>query len=329
MAITQLRTWEQVLSTTSDNYAPRLFDNVSRNIALLFELKASGNIVEQPGGNQIVIPLLTGLNSTAKFYTDGDTLDVSYQTGIEAAQYQWKQMACSTVMNGGAMLKNQAPYQMINLIIGKLEQTERSAWDLIDNSTVGLFSNNGDALTGLSGLQSLVSTTPTAGTVGNIPRATNSFWQNQVGTAISAFATNGISRTRSLYYSCVRGLDHPNLLVSDSASYQNYLAALTTSIQFRLPFEPGVTSKRLGDAGFQSMQFEGAGWVFDTYCPTGYIYVLNTNVLQLVAMAGRNFVNTDWISRADQDNITARLLFMGELVAKDMQRLGVITGANA
>lgn len=329
MAITQTRTWEQVLSTTLDNYMPRMYDNVSKHIPLLFELSAAGNIQMQPGGAQIVVPLLTGLNTTAKVYNDGDTLDVTAQTGIEAAQYVWKQFACTIVIYGGQMMKNQLPHQVLSLVTAKVEQGERSMWDLLDNSTQGLFSNNGDVSTGLTGLQSLISTTPTVGTVGNISRAANTFWQNQLGTAISSWATNGLSRLRTAYYSCVRGKEHPNLLVTNSTGFTNYINTLTASLRYMLPFTgTPATAKRLGDAGFTNVQFEEAAMIFDFYCPASTTYLVNTNVLKLIGMEGRVFTNSVWINRADQDALTARILFMGELVATDMQRLGVITGTD-
>ena len=40
----------QLLTTTLDNYAPSIIDNITNNHPLLEKLKAKGNIVKKSGG---------------------------------------------------------------------------------------------------------------------------------------------------------------------------------------------------------------------------------------------------------------------------------------
>ena len=85
-------------ATTLKNYRNQMADNLTGHEALLWELKSKGFMRTEDGGTSIVEPLLYGRNTTVKSYNGYDVLDTTPQTGITAAEYDWKQIAGTVSM---------------------------------------------------------------------------------------------------------------------------------------------------------------------------------------------------------------------------------------
>ena len=83
--------FNQILSTTLMNYIPKLTDNIFSARPLFYALTNGQTIRRISGGAKIVVPLIYGTNSTAASYEGSDTIATTAQTGISAAEYDWKQ----------------------------------------------------------------------------------------------------------------------------------------------------------------------------------------------------------------------------------------------
>ena len=83
----------EIVTTTIEQRSKKLADNVSKNTALLFNLKKRGKVKPVDGGRLIREELSYAENKSYKRYTSYEPLDISPQDVITAADYAWKQVA--------------------------------------------------------------------------------------------------------------------------------------------------------------------------------------------------------------------------------------------
>jgi len=82
--------FDSLLATTLANYRDQLTDNIFTARPLTYFLMDKGRIRMVDGGTKIVEPLIYGTNSTVASYSGYDTLSLTAQEGISAAEYDWK-----------------------------------------------------------------------------------------------------------------------------------------------------------------------------------------------------------------------------------------------
>ncbi|HJO84967.1 MAG TPA: phage major capsid protein, partial [Candidatus Thalassarchaeaceae archaeon] len=118
--------FDEILTTTLKNYVPKLTDNIFSARPLFYALTNGQTIRRVSGGAKIVVPIIYGTNSTAGSYSGTDTIAVTAQTGISAAEYDWGQYAATVTINGMEEAKNNGEAQIIDLLEGKIFQTQET-----------------------------------------------------------------------------------------------------------------------------------------------------------------------------------------------------------
>lgn len=115
---------QTLLATTVANYRKTLTDNVFNARPLTYFLMDKGRIRMLNGGTNIVEPLIYGENSTVASYSGYDTISLTPQSGITAAEFDWKQYAASVAISGIEEAKNNGEQAMVNLLEAKIMQAE-------------------------------------------------------------------------------------------------------------------------------------------------------------------------------------------------------------
>ena len=303
--------FDEILSTTLNNYVPKLVDNVFSARPLFYALTKGDNIRRISGGAKIVTPIMYGSNSTAASYSGADTLAVTAQTGISAAEYDWKQYAATVTITGIEEAKNNGEAQIIDLLEGKIFQAQET---IIDNMNTMLWGDgSGNSSKDWEGIQSLVS----GGTVGNInPSGSgNSFWaptQTNLGGALSLSGMGTIYNTISV------GNDQPTIIFARQEGYEAYEALLSSQIRY--------TDTDLADGGFQNLMFKGAPITFDSNCEANAMYFLNTKYIQLVAHSDVWFKPTPFVRPTNQDSVFSQILCYGNMTISNRARQGRLHG---
>lgn len=308
-----------VLSTTLQNYRPKLEDNIFKKLPLFYYMYEKGRKRMEDGGERIIVPLLYERNSTAQSYSAYQQLDVTPQEGISAAEYTWRQYSVTLTISGREERQNMGDKRVINLLDAKTTQSELSLKRVMD---IDLFSTNGDSSTGMYGLQQLVDISPSTDTVGNINRATETWWRNNSTTSVGSFAANGLDNMRTMYNTCSNeGQDNIDIMMTTQTVLEYYEKILQPQERF--------TDNKLADGGFTNLKFKDKPLVFDSNCTAGYIYFLNTNYLELVVHSSADMQTTEFVKPANQDARTAQIYWMGNLVMSNAARQGVLSGITA
>lgn len=315
--------YSDVLSTTIESRSGVIADNVRNNNALLTRLKEKGREKPFAGGSTILQELSFQANSTAKYYSGAEVLDISPSDVISAAQFPIKQCAVAITITGLEMLQNAGDEQIIDLFEARVDVAEASIENTI---TTGIYSDgtgtNGKQITGL---QAMVVASPTTGIVGGIDRATWSFWRNKtfdfsVDLGASASATNINTGFNILYARTSRGSDVVDLIVADNVFWGFYMAYLQNIQRFPV-------SSKMADLGFVASKYMNADVVLDGgiggNVPASSAYFLNTKYIFYRPHRQRNFtaIGDDRMS-TNQDAIVRLIGWAGNLTASGLQFQG-------
>jgi hypothetical protein len=312
-------TYDSILSTTLANHMPKLVDNVFSARPLIYFLKEAGQIRTIAGGSKIVIPILNGLNSTAKSYGSYDSIDITPQGGVTAAEYQWKQFAATIAISGIEEAQNNSDAAIIDLLEAKTMQAEESISEAFDKMfiqsslTSNATANSGKDWLGLAALVKDVTST-----VGGISPTANSaadaWWKSTVNSTAAALSIGGLN---TMYNTVAVGNDQPNMILTSQKQYEKYEALLQSNLRF--------TDTKTADAGFINLLFKGAPMVFDKYVADTDMYFLNTKYLRLVGHSENWFKPTPFVRPNNQDARYAQIVCYGELTISNRARQGVFT----
>jgi len=320
-----------IIATTIQSRSGELADNVTNNNPLLLKLKSKGNVRPFSGGNVILEEIMYNDSSTnnTNSYSGFETLNISPNSPISAAQYSIAQYASAVTISGLEMLQNSGKEAIIDLLEGRIKVAEAQLSNRINLDLYGNGTGNGGK--NLTGLAAAVADAPSSGTYGGINRATWSFWQNQAfsgvtngGAAVSA--ANIQSYMTQLAIKLVRGTDKADLIVADNNYYNLYVNSLQ-AIQ-------RVTDPEMAGSGFASLKFYGGGTSADVVLgggigaqePANHMYFLNTDYIFFRPHKDRNFVPIGGERQSvNQDAIVKLIGWAGNLTTSGAQFNGVLT----
>jgi len=279
----------EVVTTTIENRSRALADNVSKSHALLDRMESKGKAKPADGGTRIIQEIEFAENGTFGWYSGYDTLNITPQEVFSAAEYDWKQNAVAVSISGLEQLINSGEEQFIDLLESRIANSERTMKNQMGKAVYG----DGTAAGGkaIGGLALLVADAHTVGTVGNINRATWTFWRNQSFSAVGDYGaamdtTNCISYMNRTWLTLVRGTERPDLVMADNNYYRMYWESLLPQQRFM--------SSSMAQAGFESLRYQSADVVYDGGigggCPTNHMYFLNTDYIYLRHHPKRRYV---------------------------------------
>jgi hypothetical protein len=307
--------FDALLSTTLANYRSQLTDNVFTARPLTYTLMDKGRIRMLNGGTKIIEPLIYGQNSTVASYSGYDSLALTPQEGISAAEYDWKQYAASIAISGIEEAKNNGEQEIINLLEAKIMQAEESMRESFNQ----MFFADGTGNSGKdwNGLGNLVET---GNTVGGINSATsgNEFWRSYEENTATALT---LAQMSTAYNSVSVGNDHPDTLLTTQTLFEKYEALLQPNLRY--------TDTKTADAGFQNLLFKAAPVMYDVHCTAGVFYFLNSKYITLVGHSNKWFSQTEFIKPEDTDARYALIMCYGNLTVRNRAKQGKLTAKTA
>lgn len=294
--------FDVLASTTLKNYRAQLADNVSEKIALFYWLREKGRVMPEDGGTSIVEPLMHGLGSLQS-WSGLDVLDAEQVDGITAAEYERKFASVPIVITDEEATKNKGKSRIISLLDSKVQQAEITMNQGIEEMWFGdgTGNNNKD----MNGLQALIEVdatnasglTPTlvgSGTVGGITRSSsNNYWQ--VYNNDGAYDTTSYDQLKEamrkmiIRLSAYGGVD---LMLTTDVVLAGYEGLLEENMRH--------SDNMMGDAGFYNVKYKGIPVVWSNYCPSGYLYYLNSTYLKFRVNDNWNFITSDFEKPARQ-----------------------------
>lgn len=312
-----------IVATTMRERSKEVFDNVTKNNAILTRLQQKGKIRYITGGSEVDEVLSFATNPNASWYSGQDKLSVGQADVISAATFTLKQLACPVVFTGLEKLQNAGEEAQLDLADGRMDVAESTMLNLIcqglyaDGTTYG-----GKSLTGLG---AAVIDTPSSGVYGGIDPSIWTFWQNQVQNCGSTPTSSNIQGfMNTLFFSCVRGKDRPDLIVFDTSLFSTYMSSLQAIQRFSDP--------KLAELGFTTVKFLNSDVVLDGgvggFEASAVGHFLNTNYIFFRPHKDRNLVPIGPSRRSvDQDAEVEILAWAGAFTCSNRSLQGYFRGS--
>jgi hypothetical protein len=272
-----------------------------------------GRIRMLNGGTKIVEPLIYGQNSTVGSYSGYDSIALTPQEGISAAEFEWRQYAASISISGIEEAKNNGEQEIINLLEAKIMQAEESMRESFN--TMFFADGTGNSGKDWNGLGNLVES---GNTVGGIDSNTYTWWKSYEDNDAVALSLADMS---TAYNSVSVGNDHPDVLLTTQTLFEKYEALLQPQLRY--------TDTKTADAGFQNLLFKAAPVMYDVHCTAGTFYFLNSKYITLVGHSDKWFSQTAFISPEDTDARYALIMCYGNLTVRNRAKQGKLTAKTA
>ena len=307
--------FDALLSTTLANYRDKLTDNVFTARPLTYWLSDKGRIRTESGGTKIVEQLIYGQNDTVKSYSGYETLSLTPQEGISAAEYDWKQYGASIAISGIEEAKNNGEHAIVNLLEAKIMQAEESMREGFNQMFFG--DGTGNSGKNWNGLGNLIES---GNTVGGIDSSAvgNEFWRSYEENTAGALT---LLQMATAYNSVSVGNDHPDLILTTQTLFEKYESLLQPQLRY--------TDTKTAEAGFQNLLFKGAPIMYDVHAPAGTMYFINSKYLKLVGHSDKWFAQTDFVRPENQDARFALIMCYGNLVCSNRKKQGKLTAKTA
>jgi hypothetical protein len=289
-----------LLATTIANYIPTLEDNVFTSKPLLYILKST---IKQFSGTKIVQPLLYGAAPNVGAYVETDTFATAANSGISAAEFDYRMYYGLTHFTGLELAKNTGKSALLNLVSSRMKQLEMT---ISENLNTLLFSGTGVSPQ-WNGLDVIIGTVDN--TVGDIDSTTYTWWESTVNATATTLT---LAIARRLFNSASDGNDHPTHIVSDLHEFEAYENLIDDNARFLDP--------KMADAGFQNLMFKGVPWVFDTSATAAHLYMFNTKYLTLAKLADVWFKVSDWLYPTNADVMYKHIRCYGNLICSNRKR---------
>ena len=322
------RSYGDVLTLTGDAVRPIISDVITSRIPTFLVFNQGFGVKETlGGGEEIHYPVAKEL-SQAQSYTDLGTLTTQRPTSLTRVRGVWKQQAADIVVSGLDMIKNGGDQAIANLFVFRSEMAFLSLAERLGGSVAGIFSTGTEStLLQLAGLQSWVSTTTSSGTIGGLSR-TNAFWQNVALDISSAFGTNGLNQMRSMALRLGRGIDRPNLIVFNRATFENFHRAHQATLNYNLPQAPSVAHQAVMDLGVPTISWNNMAVIYDDFVPVNIGYMLMLRYFHLVVHKEQDFELGEFIAPSDQHGLFAHVFWAGELICDSIRNQGVLQNGD-
>ena len=308
--------FDALLSTTLANYRDKLTNNVFTARPLTYWLSDKGRIRMETGGTKIVEQLIYGQNSTVASYSGYETLSLTPQEGISAAEYDWKQYGASIAISGIEEAKNNGEHAIINLLEAKIMQAEESMREGFNQ----MFFSDGTGNSGKNwnGLGNLVESGNTVGGINSATGQGNDWWRSYEENTAGALT---LLQMATAYNSVSVGNDHPDVILTTQTLFEKYESLLQPQLRY--------TDTKTADAGFQNLLFKSAPIMYDVHAPVGTMFFLNSKYLKLVGHSDKWFAQTDFVRPENQDARFALIMCYGNLVCSNRAKQGKLTAKTA
>jgi hypothetical protein len=331
---------DQILTTTLFNYLRTLYEQILTRNFYYYWLYSRDRIMTQDGGPNIVVPLMYGLNSTVGSYDSYDDLDVTPQDGLTPALFEWRQVGGTLSISRKEERMNSGRSRILSLLQTKIDQLRMSFDEKL--AEMAFLDGSGNGGKDLLGLRALVENNATFGTLGGINANTHTWWRNQKLDMTAFFAAGnfdgagaggdliaGFSAVRKLYLACSNNPGgQPDFGLTHVDTYAEFEAALSDDVRY--------TDLDTAQHGFMNLKHKNAtvSWeqtyilggtpAAPTFGTVGNWYFLNSQFLKIIVDSETNFKAEPFVTPANQDARTSKLLLMGNNVVTNRRVHGVL-----
>jgi hypothetical protein len=287
----------------------KMYDNIVKR-SPTFAMLTSQKKQWDSGGDTIRPHIKYQQATNAGSYRGYDTLDITPQQTRTDAEFRLKQLYASIVFNGYEEAASNGELAIFKMGEIAMKDAEDALYNLFATQLFADGTGNGGK--DILGLAAAIDDGTNVATYAGIDRTTNTWWKSQ-------YANIGGNITWDLltqyYVQASRGgmKNSPDFMVAGLTAWTSINKVV--SAKYQTHSLASETGKMFGRLGFPVIEFMGVPIVYDEYCPTGDLYMLNTETIQWY---NKKFAQpTEMVKPPNMDAKIGQLLTYGELVCTE------------
>ncbi len=277
-------TWTEIQSITNDYFKTGEAVDIyfTNSFFMDWYMNKKKGLFERPtGGHRIRVPLEYAEQESA-FFGRGGTLSSNDVETINAAYFLWKHVYGNATILMADELENASEYAEVQLVVQKAAGAQKAARKRIASN---IYNGAGDGADEVTGLLSLTSETTTTA-YGGIQESDMSKWEGKTDTTPEAISLDVIRDLRSEAKVHDGPDGKPDVCLTTEALFNIIMARLQVQQRFQTNDEVR--------AGFVHAFFEGATLAVDDFCPSGYMFCLNSKYIGFAIHKNGYFVRYPW-----------------------------------
>lgn len=186
-------------------------------------------------------------------------------------------------------------------------------------STQAYGDGTGNGSLDLDGLKNAIDDGTNYSTYGGIDRSVKTWWKANYDGTGGSFS---IDLCQTMFGNCTDGDEKPDLILCNQTIWNKFHARIQPQQRF------SEASADLAKIGFQTFEFNGASVVADNFCPSGYMFFLNTKYVQFIVNQNANFIWTPPKSGTAEWAYVRQLIVMANLIITAPWRCGQIRNVS-
>ncbi len=307
MAVTD---WGQVTSITREKVIPKIVDQIGKDQPLFGRFINKTKIWD--GGTSLEQPVKYRHNSQGGSYKGLEVLDSGQETTRTRATMQVKQKYQPIVVSNIDIATNGGEARIASLLETEMSEAKESLKDKFCTSLFG--DGTADGGKDITGLKAMIDDGTNVDVYAGITRTSYTWWKGNYTAVGGALTLAGIA---TMYDSCTHGQKTPTIIVTTRDINSDYEALLQAQVRFT-----GDTSGyHKADGGLRGLAFRGTLILVDEYCPSGEMYFINENFIDLYHMKhpkhptdSRGFTVTPMREPVNQDGQVGFIFFYGQFL---------------
>lgn len=320
-APTLTETLDTLYTTTWQLMRDDIINQIFTATPLWAQLRNKERIRRESGGRWIGFPVEYAKNTTVKFIGKGGTVSLNKDDIATTGKVDWKYLVGNLTRYWVEDQQNAGKSQLMNKVQIELSNLRNSLIDQLETSLFG----DGSGFGGLAvdGLQNIVDS---AGTYAGLSSSTYTWWKSIEKASTGAAAVYLRSDMTNVYNSVQRLKTpsmKPSIIVTDQTSYELFETEVLAPMQ-------RIMNQELKSLGFERFEFKGTpvDWS-PAASPSGVMYFLNTNYLQLVIDSKADFQETEWKPVQNSLDRAMQIVTALNLVCTNRAAQGLLTGITA
>jgi len=317
-------TINDVTAVTTQYISPEFVDNYFRVSPTFVKVWKGGSMTKPfPGGTQIQVPFQFAPLKAGPF-PPGGVFDISYIQTQTAMTFNVKFSYANVTVRGTDFVLNRGYAAIMNYLEPKIVNAEQA---LAQSLVTQFFADGQGTVTPLIALDGILAGYDDGTNYASYGGITRSAIGVGASTGINGYYYSNSATTwpfslqqlQTAYGQATFGPDQPNFIATTQSIYNSFWAKM-------LPMQRTTAQDpELQGAGFTSFKFNGMSVVVDQYCPSGYVFGMNTDFIDAYVTEDPKFAFgfTGFKEHPNSVDIAGQSLFGGNVVVT-APRLGFI-----
>ena len=334
----------RVTTITQDYLAPKLVDTVlNSNVGLTRFISAA----KKWRGEQMKYPIKVSQNSTGSSFSGFDTFSTSASNTRIKLAYDPKFYKITVTLPLDELSVNATEDKVLDLAAIEMSS---SAQDMADDlGTIFYSDGTGNSGKNPLGLGALCDDGTNVATIGEQTRAT---YSTLCSTVTDSGGALSLAKMTTLYHAIQSGTQKPSIGLTTQTVFGLYEQLLNPQeriVKDISTMKGGLT----GGAGFTGLWFKGFPIIADEKCTSDYLYFLNEDYIDWVALPvwgtepikyksdkiegndydsipkGLGFSWSGWIKPSNSGTVISHIYMGGNFITTNPKRHGVLTGITS